>query len=154
VAWLECDAAPPYVENGLRYALGRSHGAVIDFTDAASRCDGTVAFLACGELMGEPMVDGRAVATGFGVLGGRAEWQSETSDAQGGQVLDKHEGRDPEATPGRCHAVSDADDARTPARMPRPNVGTSSGTGRGPRTASAIENEIENETENEEGAHE
>lgn len=117
LAWLDDGAAPPYVENVIRYDLGRAEGAVIGFTDAALQHDGTVAFLACAELTGDPTVDGRVVATRFGVLDGAAGWQSEIVDEHGGRILDKLEGLEPDERPGCFHVVSDADDPGTPARI-------------------------------------
>lgn len=119
IAWLDADAALPNVTNVVRYDLGCAENAVIGFTDAALQSDGTVAFLACAELTGDPTVDGRVTATRFGVLDGLAGWQSETVDEQGVQVLDKLEGLEPDDPPGCFHVVSDADDPASPARIGR-----------------------------------
>lgn len=127
VAWLDHDAALPYVTNVTRYDLGRVENAVIGFTDAALQRDGSVAFLACAELTGDPTVDGRVVATRFGVLDGAAGWQSEIVDERGERVLDKLEGLEPAEEPGCFHVVSDADDPATPARIARLVVGSDDG---------------------------
>lgn len=115
--WLDHGAAPPHPERVTLYDLGIFDGAVIGFTDAALLQDGRVAFLACAELTGDPVLDGRVVATRFGVLDGAAGWQSRIVDERGATVLDKLEGLEPDDRPGTFHVVSDADDPAAPARI-------------------------------------
>lgn len=123
VAWLDHAAAAPHVRDVVAYDLGFADGAVVGFTDATLRPDGTIAFLACAELTGDPVVDGRVTATRFGVLDGAASWQSEIVDGAGDRVSDKLEGLEPADAPDTFVVVSDSDDPALPARIAGLRIG-------------------------------
>jgi len=114
--WLDGPGPVPELTRIVRVELGRARGVPFSFTDATSRADGVIAFLACAEDSPDAVRDGEVLGCRFGLLDSGGVRVVDILNSQGEPCALKLEGIEAHPDDGSAYdVVADMDRPDTPA---------------------------------------